>query len=91
MELGVTMKYDPLKKHLLEIPNDKNEDTLTFRQLEAMLGFELPKSAIDFRQWWGNQTDTKGRSQAAAWITAGFEVESVQLRSPGGWVRFRRK
>ena len=85
------MKYDPLKAHLLTIPYDKKEITLSFRQLEAILGFELPKSAVDYRQWWGNQRDTGSRSQSGAWLTAGFEVDGVQLRKPGGSVRFRRR
>ena len=85
------MKYEPLKEHLLALPEDKNEVALSFRQLEAILGFELPKSAVDYRQWWGNQRDTKNRSQAEAWLVAGFLVDGVQLRKPGGSVRFRRK
>jgi len=85
------MKYEPLKERLLAIPEDKYEVTLSFRQLEAILGFELPKSAVAYRQWWGNQRDTKNRPQAEAWVAAGFHVDGVQLRKPGGWVRFRRK
>ena len=85
------MKYGPLKEHLLAISEDRYEVTLSFRQLEAILGFELPKSAVDYRQWWGNQWDAKGRSQAEAWLAAGFLVDGVQLRKPGGSVRFRRK
>ena len=85
------MKYQPLKEHLLKIPKEKNEVTLSFRQLETILGFDLPKSAVDYRQWWGNQLDEKGRSQAQAWLEAGFLVDGVQLRKPGGSVRFRRK
>ena len=84
------MKYDPLEEHLSEIPKDKIEVTLTFRQMETILGFKLPSSAVDYRQWWENPTDSKGRSQAAAWIGAGFLVDSVQLKRQGGWVRFRR-
>ena len=85
------MKYGPLKLHLLSIPEDRNEVTLSFRQLEAILGFELPRSAVDYRQWWGNQRDTTNRPQAEAWLVAGFLVDGVQLRKSGGSVRFRRK
>ena len=85
------MKYDALKEHLLTISHDRKEITLSFRQLEAILGFELPKSTVDYRQWWGNQRDAGSRSQATAWLAAGFEVDGVQLRKPGGSVRFRRR
>ena len=85
------MKYESLKDHLLAISEDKYEITLSFRQLEAILGFELPKSAVDYRQWWGNQRETKSRPQAEAWLAAGFLVDGVQLRKPGGSVRFHRK
>ena len=85
------MKYDALKEHLLAISQDKKEISLSFRQLEAILGFELPKSAVDYRQWWGNQCVLGNRSQAEAWLAAGFQVDGVQLRKPGGSVRFRRK
>lgn len=87
----MAMKYEPLKNHLLSVPGEVREITLSFQQLEGILGFELPKSAIDFRQWWGNQHDMKSRSQAEAWLAAGFLVDGVQLRKPGGSVRFRRK
>ena len=84
------MKYQRLKEHLSAIPKEKKEVALSFRQLEAILGFDLPKSAVDYRQWWGNQRDVKSRPQAEAWLGAGFLVDGVQLRKPGGSVRFRR-
>ena len=73
------MKYEPLKEHLLAIPADMYEVTLSFRQLEAILGFELPKTVVDYRQWWGNQRDTKSRSQAEAWLTA-FSLGNLVVR-----------
>lgn len=84
------MKYGALRDHLAAIPRDVREITLSFKQLEEILGFQLPKSAVDYRQWWENPTEPAGRSQAEAWIGAGFKVDSVQLRKPGGWVRFHR-
>ena len=83
-------KYDRLSEHLKQLPNDTREVTLTIRQLESVLGFVLPNSALDYRQWWENPLDSMNRSQAQAWTGAGFTVVGVQLRKPGGWVRFRR-
>lgn len=85
------MKYAPLKEHLLAAANSLEDVTLTFRQIEAIIGSPLPKSATDYQQWWGNQTNLKNRPHAAAWLSAGFLVDSVQPKQPGGWVRFRRK
>lgn len=85
----MTSKYERLTRHLVELPNSTKDLTLSFRELEAVLGFELPKSASDHRPWWGNQTDTRNRPQARAWKTAGFEVDAVHLTAPM-WVRFRR-
>jgi len=87
----VSSKYEALAHHLASVEPTVREVTLTFRQIEVLLGFALPKSATDYRQWWGNQVDSKNRPQAAAWINAGFLVDSVQLKKPGGWVRFRRR
>jgi hypothetical protein len=84
------MKYESLQKHLALLPKDVREVTLTFDQLEEMLGFKLPKSAVDYRQWWENPSDPTCRPQAQAWIGAGFHVASVALRKPGGWVHFQR-
>lgn len=85
------MKYLPLKSYLAALAAEVKEQILTFRQIEEIIGASLPKSATDYQQWWGNQTDSKNRPQAAAWLDAGFVVDSVQPKKPGGWVRFRRK
>lgn len=84
-------KYAPLRNYLVALPPSTLEVTLTFRQLEEILGFSLPKSATDYRQWWANQMDSNNRPQADAWIGARFIVDSVQPRKPGGWVKFRRR
>lgn len=87
----MTSKYDPLRDYFVAIPPTTREVTLAFRELEEILSFLLPKSATDYRQWWANQSDAKNRPQADAWMSAGFVVESVQPKKPGGWVKFRRR
>ena len=84
------MKYEALLNHLASRPKDVREVMFTFDQLEDVLGFELPRSVVDYRQWWENPSDPTGRPQAQAWIGAGFHVASVALRKPGGRVCFRR-
>jgi hypothetical protein len=70
-------KYEPLA-HFLD---SRNEDswTATFDQIEAKLGFTLPKSAYEHRAWWSNQQGP-GHSQKEAWQAAGWETRDVDLR-----------
>ena len=83
-------KYDPLNQHLASLSPDLKAITISFVELEKLLGFDLPKSATDYRQWWANQAGVGSHSQAHAWMSAGFKVDNVALKRPGGHVRFRR-
>ena len=51
--------------------------TLSFAQIEALLGTSLPGSARTRAGWWSNRS--KGAVQAAAWMDAGYHVNSVDL------------
>jgi hypothetical protein len=84
-------KYEPLELALRETPPDRRELTLAFRELERILGSSLPKSAYEYRPWWGNQKDSKSRPQAHSWLSAGFLVDAVHQANTDGWVRFRRE
>ena len=64
-------EYDPLYEYLLEIKN-KDEITLTFKQIEEILGRELPKKAFLELQRWEN---SQSHSQAKAWLNAGWMVQ----------------
>jgi hypothetical protein len=59
--------YDPLEKHL-----NTARITLTFDEIERILGFELPKSAHIHDAWWDN--GTHNHPQRNAWINAGWRV-----------------
>ena len=67
------MKYDNLSKYLKA--ERKDTVSLSFAELESILGFSLPKSAYAYRVWWSNG----GHSQAAAWLDAGYLVDDVSL------------
>ena len=84
-------KYDPLYKFLLATPLKISALTLSFEQIEMVIGDKLPLSHIDHRQWWENQTDQSSRPQALAWMEAGFEVSDVYQDPNSGWVKFIRK
>jgi hypothetical protein len=66
----MTSKYEPLRENLAKRP--RGEFTLTFKQIEEILGFRLPQSAAR-PQWWANVVDGH-HSQTKAWREAGFDA-----------------
>jgi len=74
-------KYDPLRDSLRAAPDDIE---WTFDDVADLVG-GLPASARDYPAWWGNEHT---HVQSAAWLSAGYKVESVDLVH--GRVRFRR-
>ena len=84
-------KYEPLELHLMALPAATSELTLTFKQIDDILGAPLPRSAYVHREWWSNQTDVDARPQARAWTKARFAVDAVHQAPESGWVRFRRR
>jgi DNA-binding transcriptional regulator YiaG len=68
-------KYQPLLEYLRR--SDRHEITLSFTDIEAMMGEPLPDSARAKKAWWSNRT--KGALQADAWMGAGFLAEAVDM------------
>ncbi len=68
-------KYHALYQRLKQSGQD--EIVLTFSEIEAFLGTNLPASARKQRSWWGNRS--RGGVQAAAWLGAGFHVIALDL------------
>lgn len=56
----------------------RHEVPLSFREVEALLGFGLPKSAREFPPWWANQADG-GHSQCRAWMAKGWRTSQVDV------------
>ena len=81
-------KYDPLRDLLLQVPLNISEKTLTFLEIESILGFKLPGSAYHHRPWWANPSSTYDHPYAQAWLGAGWKVGSVNQGQQ--WVQFRR-
>ena len=82
------MRYDPLQTFLSNTPRHVKKVVLGFRQIELLIGGELPRSASEYREWWANQEKIEERPQAKAWTLAGFEVEEVAQQDR--WVHFVR-
>ncbi|WP_293904909.1 hypothetical protein [Phenylobacterium sp.] len=68
-------KYEPLKRHLAE--KMESEIPMTFREMEAILGFRLPSSARSYPAWWSNSVGT--HVNAAAWREAGWLTSRVDI------------
>lgn len=68
-------KYAPLLSYLQRAPQD--EITLTFSEIEKVIGDKLPPSARTRRGWWSNRS--KGSPQAAAWMGANYHAEDLDL------------
>ena len=83
-------KYEPLETYLLNIPAIINEVLLTFRQIEDVIGASLPSSARTYPAWWSNEGGDTRHSQAKAWGTAGFAVDSVRQDGESPRVQFKR-
>jgi hypothetical protein len=81
-------KYDPLRDMLLRISPNISQKTLTFSEIEHILGFKLPGSAYDHRPWWANPSSTNDHPHAQSWLSAGWKVDTVNQSLQ--WVRFRR-
>jgi hypothetical protein len=65
--------YKPLEEFLRDVSS--SEISLSFKEVEEILGFRLPATAYGNDTWWTN--NPTGHSQAKAWLAAGFERESV--------------
>jgi hypothetical protein len=76
-------KYQSLSEHLAGHVGD--EWPANFAEVEAVLGFPLPKAARAGRAWWVNDP---AKTQSRAWTTRGWEVSSVDPAD--GQVTFRR-
>ncbi len=76
MSIKPGSKYYPLFEHLHHC--NQVAITLTFLEIEALLGRSLPASARSKKSWWSNR-DSASALQAIAWISAGYQVNTVDL------------
>ena len=75
-------KYYPLYEYLRPLGQDE-PITLTFDQIEAIIGAPLPRSARTSRAWWANSTTPQGQ----AWLEAGWLIDAVDIEE--AWAIFR--
>ncbi|MGB9960601.1 MAG: DUF7662 domain-containing protein [Candidatus Bathyarchaeales archaeon] len=68
-------KYTALAEYLRS--QQQREITLSFKQIENILGFELPISARKHRCWWAN--DESHVQAREGWMSVGWCVKSASL------------
>jgi hypothetical protein len=76
-------KYDPLGDFLRRQRTETV--TMTFAQIEKLIGSKLPASA-EYRAWWSNNAFNSVMTQI--WLDAGFKSEQVDIDA--GKLVFRR-
>lgn len=77
-------KYETLCDHLRSMAEPVWR--ARFADVEAVLGFSLPRSAYSYPAWWSN--DATGHSHSLAWLDAGWKTEQVDIAAQQ--VTFRR-
>lgn len=68
-------KFEPLYAFLLE--NGADHIPMSFREVEKILGFNLPDSARNYRAWWSNNPSNS--TITFAWLEAGYETAQVDM------------
>lgn len=76
--------YLPLALYLQALKEERRR--LTFQEIEAILGKELPDSAREHRSWWAN--DSTSHVQSQQWLDAGWRISYVNMSE--GAVTFAR-
>lgn len=67
--------YEPLREHLLF--SGTTSLSMTFAEIEQVLGRPLPASAHKRTSWWSN--NAQGHVQAEAWLNSSYKTEGVDL------------
>jgi len=70
-------KYEPLTQFLAA--QRFQEVTMTFSEIERVLGFRLPEKASGIRAWWSNNPSNNVMTKA--WLAAGFVTARVDMGS----------
>jgi len=78
-------KYDGLGTYLRRQTGDRIP--MTFSEIEAVTGTQLPPKAQHSRAWWSNNPTNNVMTKI--WLDAGFETAQVDI--PGRKLIFRRK
>lgn len=70
-------RYAPLAIWLQKVPINEESISLSFKEIEQIIGDELPASARKHRAWWSNHLEFN--PQARQWWIAGWRVSTVRM------------
>ena len=70
-------RYAPLALWLQQQSPRQEKLTLTFSQIEEIIGEALPISARQHRSWWAN--DSVGHVQSRQWLDVGWRVANIVM------------
>ena len=79
-------KYSPLTRYLARRAQYTDMVTLSFRQIEGIIGNSLPPYAFQNAEWWKN---SRAGSHGKTWLDVGWHVEDVTIEKRT--VTFRRE
>jgi hypothetical protein len=68
-------KYDPLTSFLQS--RNGREVRVSFAEIEAILGFNLPTKSKSIRAWWSNNPSNNVMTKA--WLAAGYKSAHVDI------------
>ena len=71
-------KYQGLFEYLTNLPSTQSSVTLSFFEIEELIGSKLPPSARVHRPWWANEIVGR-HSQRLAWMEAGWLVDAISF------------
>ncbi|HEX6037911.1 DUF4268 domain-containing protein [Longimicrobium sp.] len=74
---AVESKYAPLAATLARQPRSVERVTLTFEEIEQIIGASLPASARQHRAWWAN--DSAAHVQSGEWLRVNWRVVSINM------------
>jgi hypothetical protein len=75
MSAASNSKYKPLTRHLRA--QRQAQVSMSFAEIERVLGAKLPPSANAHRAWWSN--NPQNNVMTRAWLEAGFQSEQVDI------------
>jgi len=71
-------KYSPLSRYLARRARFTDRVTLSFAEIEGVIGDNLPFGAMRNREWW---TNTGSSAQGQAWMNVGWRVQDININS----------
>jgi len=69
-------KYSPLSRYLARRARFTSRVTLSFAEMEGVIGDNLPFGALRNREWW---TNTRSSAQGQAWMNVGWRVQDINM------------